>query len=345
MASEPSDDPVSVSLPPDLAEWVDQQAADRDTDRETILVQLLAAHQATAQLDGEADLDADVLARTTDLEDEVRDIIAGRLSDIAGAVADRIDVTQQVQTALDSRLDEDLDERVSAAVEAQLSDAIESELAGQLDERLAAASESAADQASQQVQREIEAVESEFTEKIQDVRDRVIQVKKETDRKAPAEHKHPDILDRINGIEADTDTLQDEIEVVSDDLGDLRADLESELDNQEERLDDLDETIWDIQEKLRTVAYVVKELRDGSDVGNKRATSVEQIKRAAAEYDVERAKCEACGQGVTIALMTGPECPHCDATVTSVEPKDGFFGSPRLIKAQGIEAASDTDEP
>ncbi|WP_136716268.1 hypothetical protein [Halorientalis salina] len=357
MASEPSDDPVSISLPPELAEWVDQQAADRDTDRETVLVQLLAAHQATEELEDGADFDADVLARTTDLEDEVRNIIADRLSDIAGAVTDRIDIEQQVGTALDERLDdriaaavdeelpealeedlpEAIDKHLAAELDERLADAIEDQLGALLEDRLAEVSQSAAEQASRQIAGEIESVESEFTGKVEDVRDRVIQVKKETDRKAPADHEHPDVVDRIEDVETDIEGLVGEIE-------DVEADLDGRLDAEADRLDDVEETVADVQEKLRTVAYVVKELRENSEVNNKRATSIEAIKRAAAEHDVDRAQCEACGQGVSVALMTDPECPHCKATVTDVEPSDGFFGKPQLVKAQGIEAAGDEEE-
>ncbi len=348
MASEPSDEPVSVSLPPEVAEWIDQQAADRDTDRETVLVQLLAAHQATEELDDDAEIDADLLARTTDLEDEVRNVIAGRLSDIAGAVSDRIDVEQQVQTALDdqiaTRVDETLsesladavDEQVAAVLDERLAEAVEEELAAVLDDRATDLAQAAAEQASQQLQSEIQSVESDFVAKIEDVRDRVIQVKKETDQKAPVDHEHPELADQISELTTETEEVAASVE-------DLRTDLDAELDDQAGRLDEVDETIQDMQEKLRTVAYVVRDLRESTEFDNKRDTSVEQIKRAAAGHDVERARCEACGQGVAVSLLTEPECPHCEATVTDVEPGEGFFGKPRLVKAQGIEAASDSD--
>ncbi|MFD1585549.1 hypothetical protein ACFR9U_01035 [Halorientalis brevis] len=326
MASEPSDEPVSVSLPPEIAEWIDQQAADRDTDRETVLVQLLAAHQATEEFDDGTEIDADLLARTTDLEDEVRDIIAGRLSDIAGAVADRIDVEQQVQAALD--------DQVAAAVDEQVSAAVDEHLAETLDERATDLAQTAAEQASQQLQSELQSVESDFVAKIEDVRDRVIQVKKETDQKAPADHEHEALDDRISELAAET-------EEIAAGIDDLRADFDAEGADYEERLDEVDETVQDMQEKLRTVAYVVRDLRENAAFDNKRDTSVEQLKRTAAEHDVERARCEACGQGVAISLLTEPECPHCNATVTDVTPGTGFFGKPELVKAQGIEAASD----
>jgi len=301
MASEPTDESLSVSLPSDLVEWIDRQATERGVDRETVLVQLLAAHRAAEEMDGEVDVGS---LDATSVEDEVRAVIAERMTDIAGAVAEQLEVERQVEDAIEAR---------------------RSELV-----------QSAVDRSTRQVDDELTTVEAEFTDKLDDVRDRVIQVKKETDRKAPAEHDHPDLVDRLN-------TLANDVEAVRDDLDDLRADLDGQFDSQEERLDEVDETVWDLQDKLETVAYVVRDLRDSGELENKRAASVDAIKQAAAREDLDRARCEACGEGVEIGLMTGPECPHCEATVTDVRPGEGLFGKPMLVKAQGIEPADDDE--
>jgi chromosome segregation ATPase len=301
MASEPTDESLSVSLPSDLAEWIDRQATERDADRETVLVQLLAAHRAADEMDDGVDVGS---LDGVSVEDEVRSVIAERMNDIAGAVAEQLAVERKVEDAIEAR---------------------SSEL-----------TQTAVDRATRQVDNELTTLESEFTENLDDVRDRIIQVKKETDRKAPAEHDHPDLADRLNRLESDVDAVQD-------DLDDLRADLDGQFDSQEQRLDELDETVWDLQDKLETVAYVVRDLRDGSEMENKRAASVDAIKQAAAKEDLDRARCEACGEGVEIGLMTGPECPHCEATVTDVRPGEGLFGKPMLVKAQGIEPADDEE--
>jgi chromosome segregation ATPase len=301
MASEPTDESLSVSLPSDLAEWIDRQATERDVDRETVLVQLLAAHRAADEMDDGLDVGS---LDGTAVEDEVRAVIAERMTDITGAVAEQLEIERKVEDAIEARSSE--------------------------------ITQSAVDRATGQVDNELTTLESEFTEKLDDVRDRIIQVKKETDRKAPADHGHPDLADRLDGLESD-------VEAVRDDLDDLRADLDGQFDSQEERLDEIDETVWDLQDKLETVAYVVRDLRDSGEMENKRAASVDAIKQAAAKEDLDRARCEACGEGVEIGLMTGPECPHCEATVTDVRPGEGLFGKPMLVKAQGIEPADDEE--
>jgi uncharacterized membrane-anchored protein YhcB (DUF1043 family) len=348
MASEPTDESVSVSLPSELAEWVDEQASERDVDRETVLVQFLAAHRATQRLEDGTEVAPDDL--DVDTEAEVRKIIADRMSDIAAAVANEIDVQGQVEQAVEVELEDAVADAVDAQLDAKLNDAVadavDAQLDAKLDDAMTAEIEETIDDAverqvetalSRQIGTRIDDLEDEFMAKIEDVRERVVNVAKKTNRNAPADHDHPDLTDRINGLAAD-------VKAVQDDLEDLRDELAGHADSQAERLDDLDETVWDMQEKLETVAWVVNDLRDSTEMQNKRATSVEKIKQSAAKADVDRAACEACGEGVEIALLTDPECPHCQAAVTHVEPADGFFGNPHLVKAQGIEAANGGDD-
>jgi uncharacterized membrane-anchored protein YhcB (DUF1043 family) len=332
MASEPTDESVSVSLPSELAEWVDEQASERDVDRETVLVQFLAAHRATQRLEDGTEVAPDDL--DVDIEAEVRKIIADRMSDIAAAVANEIDVQGQVQQAVEVELEDAVADAVDAQLDAKLDDAMTAEIEETIDDAVERQVETAL---SRQIGTRIDDLEDEFMAKIEDVRERVVNVAKKTNRNAPADHDHPDLTDRINGLAAD-------VEAVQDDLEDLRDELAGHADSQAERLDDLGETVWDMQEKLETVAWVVNDLRDSTEMQNKRATSVEKIKQSAAKADVDRAACEACGEGVEIALLTDPECPHCQAAVTHVEPADGFFGNPHLVKAQGIEAANGGDD-
>ncbi|WP_336001927.1 hypothetical protein [Halorientalis halophila] len=313
MASEPTDEPVTVSLPPELATWIDEQATSQGSDRETVLAQLLAAHRAAEELD---DADPDSLADAIDVETAVQDALGDRLPEIAEAVAERLDVDAKVQDAIEATLQEALDDRLEDVAETAAERA-----SGRVDDRL---------------DERLGAVEDDFMAKITDVRERVVQVKRETDAKAPADHGHPDLADDVDEVAADLAELDDDVDSLRDRLDALAEDSEA-------RLEDLEGSMADAEEKLRTVAHVVRDLRNDTRRNSKRAASVEGIKRAAAELDVDRAKCTVCGEGVEIALMTDPECPHCEATVTDVEPKDSFFGNPTLVKAQGIAAPEDDD--
>lgn len=280
MASESSTErTLSVSLPEGLKEWLDEQAAAADVDREELLVQLLTTYRATAEQSPES-LNID----SRDIEDTVR-----------------------------SQLDDQLDARIEQAV------------TGAVTDRLSEATTSV----QRQLSNRIDTVESEFDEKITDVRDRVVQVKKEADAKAPAEHSH-DELDAVPELETAVQEIQT-------DLDDLRAEFDEQVPDHEEALTETEQRLDEMQDRLQTIAWVVSDLRDAQESGGG-LQAVERIKRAAAKADIERANCENCGDGVTLSLLTDPECPHCSATVTNVEPAGGWFGSPTLVTAAQLES-------
>lgn len=276
MASESTDErTMSVSLPAELSEWLDQQADALDVDRETILVQLLATYRMTADGDVPEDID----------------IIAGDVID--QAVEDRLD------TVLESVLTERIGEATNS-VQRQLSD-------------------------------RMEALEADYTENLEDVRQRVIQVKKETDAKAPADHDHPELA-QVDDIEARLDGLHA-------DVAELREEFDDAVPEQAAEIAALDDRLGTIEDRLKTVAWVVSDLREAQESGGLGA--VERIKRAAAKANVERATCENCGESVAIGLLTDPKCPHCSATVSDVEPSSGWFGNPKLVTAAQLESGEE----
>jgi len=296
MASESSDDVgVSLSLPPDVAAWLDRKAADLDVDQEDVVVQLLASYRAAEEFD-----DDDVSATLgTDVESEVRDIVAERLPDIAAAVADRIDTgdTAEVEERLTTELDR---------------------------------------------------VESEFTDKIQDVRERVVQVKQETDGKADADHTHPEfgelatLSTAVDDLEASLGAIESRVannaETVAD-VGERTDDIHAQI----AELDDATERLAELEERLQTVAWVVSDLREAEQARSSGTSPIDRLKATAAELDIDRAVCGNCSEAVDIALLHEPRCPHCDAAVSDVTLPTGIFGKPKLTVAQQLESGSETD--
>ncbi|MFT4947215.1 MAG: hypothetical protein ACI8TL_001455 [Natronomonas sp.] len=292
MASESSPKrTVSITLPADLDEWLDQQAAVAGVDREELLVQLLASYRMTAEQGGSPGVDSLEIDET--------------------AVADA--VRSQLDEQLPARLDDEIDGRIDQAVEQALTEQVSE----------------ATTSVQRQLSNRIDSVEAEFGEKIDDVRERVIQIKKETDSKAPKDHNHQN-LEAIPEIERTLAELESE-------LGDLKTDFAEQVPEHEEALTELDGRIGEIQDRLQTVAWVVSDLRETQE-SKGGLEAVERIKRAAAKADIERANCENCGEGVTLSLLTDPECPHCNATVTNVEPASGWFGKPTLLTAAQLES-------
>jgi len=105
----------------------------------------------------------------------------------------------------------------------------------------------------------------------------------------------------------------------------------------EESIADAEQRLAELQDRLKTVAWVVSDLREAQESSGG-LQAVERIKRAAAKNNIERANCENCGDGVTLSLLTDPECPHCSATVTNVEASSGWFGKPKLLTAAQLES-------
>ncbi|NHN41309.1 ribbon-helix-helix protein, CopG family [Halorubellus sp. JP-L1] len=268
MASEEHVD-VSVRLPPDLEEWLDEQAADRDRSREDVVRELVAAYRSMTESDASGDVLTD-----------------GDLDDVVDA------------DDLDGYVDE-----------------------GDLDEALAAYVESGTFESALDEQRE------EFTALLEDVRKRVVQVKREADAKAPADHGHEDVEARVDAVESDVASLSETVDEVA-------SDLDAGFENFEDVLEYLTERTDELEEKTGTLARVLVDLR--SEVKRLRATEArraeaEALQLAANREGVRTAKCGECESPVDVSLLSAPECPHCASTFGDVEKRSGLFSSNRLV--------------
>lgn len=161
-------------------------------------------------------------------------------------------------------------------------------------------------------------LEADLDEKIEDVRARVIQVKRETDAKAPADHE---AFDRV-------DELDDRLAALEDDL----SALESNVAALEETTATHDEQLETAADRLRRVAGAVVRLREstGSDAPRRNGRLAE-LKRIAATRGFERADCGACGGSVHLGLLIEARCPHCDAVFADVTGRSGFLSTPTLV--------------
>jgi predicted nucleic acid-binding Zn-ribbon protein len=181
---------------------------------------------------------------------------------------------------------------------------------------------------------ELSAVEREFEEMIEDVRERVVQVKRETDGKAPADHGHDDLRQRADQVADRADRLAEELEALSDTVAELDERVEAGFENYEDVLEYLTDTTDDLDAKLTTLAEVAMELRDRTQTLSARHASqaaADELAHLANRRGIERAKCSHCGETVHIGLLAEPNCPHCASTFNDVEPKQGLFGSARLV--------------
>lgn len=191
-----------------------------------------------------------------------------------------------------------------------IEEVVEDSIEGSVGERV--------DELREEIGDRIDGVEADHQEKLEDVRERVVQLKRELDGKAGSDHDHEE-FERLAEI-------ADEVDEIERSLGEVI-----------ERLEEAETDLAETDERLETVAWVVNDLRDAYESQTSIET-VDRIKRTAAKEDIERAKCENCDEGVAIGLLTEPECPHCQATVTNVEQAAGFFSKPRLLTASQLES-------
>lgn len=126
----------------------------------------------------------------------------------------------------------------------------------------------------------------------------------------------------------------EELEATADTVGELETQVETGFENFEDVLEYLTDATDDLEAKLTTLAEVVVQLRDQTQRLSARHASraaADELAHLANRRGVKSAKCSHCGETVHVGLLAEPNCPHCASTFNDVEPKQGLFGSARLL--------------
>ncbi|MEY7848347.1 hypothetical protein AB7C87_03990 [Natrarchaeobius sp. A-rgal3] len=178
---------------------------------------------------------------------------------------------------------------------------------------------------------QLDAQRAEFTELLEDVRSRVVQVKRETDDKAPADHEH------------DSHVTDEEIGDLHDDLDELEYRLETGFDNFEQVLEHLLGRTDDLEERSTVLARTLAAVRDRSD-GNRHTDGLERLRVRANRLGIRTATCEDCDSSVDIALLNARECPHCESPIADVAENSSVFGSDRLVVGDPASKRSAPDD-
>lgn len=194
----------------------------------------------------------------------------------------------------------------------------------------------------------LESVREEFTDLLEDVRSRVVQVKRETDAKAPADHEHTELAADLERLESAIDDVAADVEAHETAVSELEEDLERGFDNYEEVLEYLVDATDDLSDRVDRLARATLSTRERVEELAPAAHDRERLadlKRDAALSGVASAACDACGHDLDPALLVEPRCPACEATFVDVEPKRGFLGSATFVTGDPPElAAGDGDD-
>jgi len=193
------------------------------------------------------------------------------------------------------------------------------------------------------VEERLDDLDDEFTALVEDVRERVIQVKREADGKAPADHDHPPIDGRLDDADAAIDRIDDAVDDLDDRVDEVDRRLSAGFENYEDVLEYLTDATDDLQDRTdllaRAIVDVRTEVRRLAGESARRAEA-ESLQLAANRAGVRTADCEHCGAEVDIAMLSAPECPECGTTFSDVEPKRGFLGSSTLVTGDPPALAS-----
>jgi DNA repair exonuclease SbcCD ATPase subunit len=329
MSETSGEETVTVDLPSDLHDWLEEQARTLETDKDQLLMELLVSYQTT--IDNAAGVE-------TQIESQVDDRVETVLDEQLGPKLVDEELLETIASRVRAELEADIDEQIEGTVKSILAETLDEQIQSTVEERVRPLVTDQISEATTSTQRQldnrIDTVEDEFQGKLEDVRNRVIQVKKEADKKAATDHTH----DEFETLA----TLERRLESLESELQDFRVEIDDTLPEHGAAIDQLDARLEETEDRLQTVAWITSDLRDAVESGSG-LEAVERIKRAAAKANISSAKCENCSNEVNLALLTDPECPHCNATVNNVDANPGWFRSPRLEVASQLESG-DGDE-
>lgn len=180
-----------------------------------------------------------------------------------------------------------------------------------------------ADEELKDLQATIEELEAKIEADIQDVRERVIQVKRETDAKAAESHEH-------ESLETALEDLQSELEATQKRLERTESKLEGGFENFEEILEAILDRTSDLESDVDTIGRALGSMRQTLDTVAEREQQrarADHLKETAAVRGVRTAKCEGCKSKIDVALLSEARCPNCGESFHTLDANPGFFGT------------------
>lgn len=155
-----------------------------------------------------------------------------------------------------------------------------------------------------------------------DVRERVIQLKREIDAKAPADHDHEGLTTRLDRIERDLESIREETDGVQ--AADDR--IERGFENYRELLEGILDRTETIESRLDTLGTTVLAAREHHENRERLA----ELTRTANCEGVRTADCEGCEETIDLGLLSDPVCPHCEMVLSELVVGGGLFGTAAL---------------
>jgi len=211
----------------------------------------------------------------------------------------------------------------------------------------------------------LDALEADLDEKVADLRERFVELYRDLEATAPADHAHAETAERLDALATDLDRTAERLDEVEADaaarstvdeaVGERIDEIDDRLTGVEARVNDLAELearvdaidTEDLDDKLSRVASAVVRVRRRLEAAERDRADRERLDAISATANrngVRKAACTDCGSTVDVGLLTEPECPHCGGAFAELEPNPGFLGTSRLVVAEQPALDGDVDE-
>ena len=200
----------------------------------------------------------------------------------------------------------------------------------------------------------LDELDADVDEKVTDLRERFVELYRDLESKAPADHVHEETVDRLDSVEDDLGSVEDGLDEVATEVDSVAGDLDAattDLTDVEDRLADVEAEVGDldvdaVEDKLSRVASAIllvrrriETLEDERDDRQR----LDALTTVANRHGVETAACGDCGETVRLGLLTTAECPHCGRAFADIDPRTWFFKSSRLVVADRPALDGDVD--
>lgn len=188
------------------------------------------------------------------------------------------------------------------------------------------------------VEARVSDLEDAVDAKVDDVRDRVVQVKRETDAKAEADHDHPDLREATSEARAAAAEAADRAAAAADAAAAVDDRATAGFENFEEVVSCLRDGTDATADRLDAAARTLVDLRGRVAAlereAHRRETAV-AIRAEANRRGAAAARCGACGAAVSLSLLDRAVCPDCGAAFDGLGPERSFLRKAELTVGDG----------
>ncbi|QZA87865.1 hypothetical protein K0C01_08650 [Salinarchaeum sp. IM2453] len=210
----------------------------------------------------------------------------------------------------------------------------------------------------QQFQQTIQDLRSSQQELINDLRDRITEVKLESEQKAPNHHEHSHHQHELKDITSDIEDGEERVDGHATDMTQVRSNLDDGFNKYEKTLITLLEQTDNSIEKSKVLGESLLELRELLDPAVKKYAQqdlLSDIMKTANRQNITKARCAECGSKVQLSQLTTPQCPYCSSRFVDVESKQHVTGlirrptlvtsgRPALVSAETAEITERVEE-